>query len=119
LAIDFLLGGEQADLADVLEEQLERVGRHVRLQVQRRLCLPPTTLVRRPLDLAARRRRRIDLLDQLDLRPLEEAVQLLQVCLVEIELRNGSLDLGVGQDTDLQATGDQALDLFELLKFDY
>jgi hypothetical protein len=38
--IDFFLGSQQADLADVLEEELQRVGRHVRLQVERVLFAP-------------------------------------------------------------------------------
>src|SRR6185295_7555427 len=43
--IDFFLGGEEPDLADVLQEQLKAVGRHVRLEVERRL-LAPAALVR-------------------------------------------------------------------------
>src|SRR4051812_29982127 len=33
--LDLLGGGEQADLPDVLEEELQRIGGHVRLQVER------------------------------------------------------------------------------------
>ena len=52
--VDLLLGGQQADLADVLEEQLQRVGRHVRPQVQRgRLLRAAAALVGRALDLGA------------------------------------------------------------------
>ena len=62
---------------------------------------------------------RIDVLDELDLRLLEEAVQLLDVGLVEIELGDRVGDLGVREHADLLALGHQALDLFEFLKFDY
>ena len=53
--IDLLLRGEQADLADVLQEQLQGVGRHVRLEVERGLRLAPPALVGRALDLRWRR----------------------------------------------------------------
>ncbi len=55
--VDLLLGGEQADLADVLQEQLKGVGRHVRLEVDRRLGLAATALVRRALHLRRPRAR--------------------------------------------------------------
>ena len=84
--IDLLLRGQQAHLADVLEEQLQRVGRHVRLQVERRLRLAAAALVRCALHLRARGGGRVDVLDQFDLGPLEEAVQLLHVRLVHVEL---------------------------------
>ena len=86
--VDLLLRGEQPDLADVLQEQLQRVGGHVRPQVERRLRLAPaSTLVRSALDLGGRDGR-VDVLDELDLGPLEEAVELLDVALVEVELRD-------------------------------
>ena len=44
---------------------------------------------------------RVDLLDELDLRLLEEAVQLLDVGLVEIDLGDRVSDLGVRQHADL------------------
>ena len=50
---------------------------------------------------------------------LEEAVQLLEVRLVHVELGDRALDLGVAEHADLLALGDQALDLFELLQFCY
>ncbi len=117
--VDLLLGGQQADLADVLEEQLQRVGRHVRLEVQRRFRFAPAALVRRALDLARRRDRRVDVLDELDLRPLEEAVQLLDVGLVQVELGHRLGDLRVGEHAHLLALGQQALDLIQLLQLDY
>src|SRR5215211_6425011 len=118
--VDLLLRREQPDLADVLQEQLKGVGRHVRLEVQLRLGLAPLALVRGPLDLLlGGGGGRIDVLDQLDLRLLEEAVQLLDVGLVEIQLRDRVGDLGVREHADLLALRHQALDLFELLQFDY
>src|SRR4051794_36492923 len=114
--VDLLLRGEQPDLADVLEEQLQRVGRHVRPQVQRGLLGPAAALVGRALHLLARCDRRIDLLDQLDLLGLEEGGELLHVRLVEVELRRGLLDLGVGEHAELLTLGQKALDLFEFLQ---
>ena len=63
--------------------------------------------------------RRVDLLDQLDLGLLEEAVQLLDVGLVEIDLGERGGDLGVGQHAGLLALGDEDLDLLEFLQFGY
>ena len=63
--------------------------------------------------------RRVDLLDELDLGPLEEAVQLLDVGLVEIDLGDGGLDLGERQDADLLPLEQQSLDLFEFLQINY
>src|SRR5215207_6168841 len=113
--VDLLLGGEQPDLADVLQEQLKGVGGHVRLEVDRRLGLAAPALVRRALDLR-RGDGRIDLLDDLDLGLLEEAVELLDVRLVEIDLGDGGLDLGKRQDAHLLPLQEQTLDLFELLQ---
>ncbi len=48
--VDLLLRGEEPDLPDVLQEQLKGVGRHVRLQVDRRL-LAPAAAVDGALDL--------------------------------------------------------------------
>ena len=83
------------------------------------LGLAPAALVGRALHLGAGGGRRVDVLDELDLGALEEAVQLLEVGLVHVELGDGTLDLGVAEHADLLALGDQALDLFELLKFCY
>ena len=116
--VDLLLRGQQPHLADVLEEQLQGVGRHVRLEVERGLGLAPAALVGRALHLGGRRRR-VDLLDELDLGLLEEAVQLLDVGLVEVQLGDGGGDLGVREHADLLALVDEALDLFEFLKFRY
>ena len=46
-------------------------------------------------------------------------MQLLDVGLVEIELGDRGGDLGVREHADLLALGQEALDLFELLQFDY
>src|SRR4051794_23195450 len=114
--VDLLLRGEQTDLADVLEEQLQRVGRHVRPQVQRGLLGPAAALVRRALDLVAGSGGRIDVFDQLDLLRLEETVELLEVGLVEVQLTRGLLDLGMREHAELLTLGQQALDLFEFLQ---
>src|SRR5215207_6646892 len=63
--VDLLLGGQQADLADVLEEELERVGGHVRLQVQRRLLAPLATLGLGRTGVRGGRLRRVDVVDHL------------------------------------------------------
>src|SRR5215217_222220 len=118
--IDLLLGREEPDLPDVLQEQLKGIGRHVGPQIQLGLGLAPLALVRGPLDLLlGGGGGRIDVLDQLDLRLHEEAVQLLDVGLVEIELGDRVGDLGVREHADLLALRHQALDLFELLHFHY
>ena len=59
---------------------------------------------------------RVDLLDELDLGLLEEAVQLLDVGLVEVQLGDRGRDLGVREHADLRPAGDESLDLFEFLK---
>src|SRR5947209_241187 len=114
--VDLLLRGEESDLADVLEEQLKRVGRHVRPQIQRRLLGAAAALVRRALDLVAGSGGRVDVLDQLDLLRLEELPQLLEVGLVEVELARGLRDLGVREDAELLTLGEESLDLFEFLQ---
>ncbi len=115
--VDLLLRRQQPHLADALEEQLQRVGRHVRLEIERSLAAG--ALLGRALDVQARRTGRVDVLDQLDLTALEEAVQLLDVGVVEVELGRGGRNLGVGQHADLLAACDQTLDLFKLLQFHY
>src|SRR4051812_10258062 len=117
--IDLLLRREQTDLPDVLQEELKGVGGHVRAQVQRGLRLAPTALVGRALDLLGGSGGRVDLLDELDLRLLEEAVQLLDVGLVEIQLGDRVSDLGEREDAHLLASGHEALDLFKFLEFNY
>src|SRR5215208_439680 len=113
--VHLLLRCEQADLPDVLQEQLKGVGRHVRLEVDRRLGLAAAALVGRALDVR-RGDGRIDLLDDLDLGLLEEAVELLDVRLVEIDLGDRGLDLGERQNAHLLPLEQQTLDLFELLQ---
>ncbi len=46
-------------------------------------------------------------------------MELLDISLVEIELRDGTRDLGVGENTELLTTRDEAFDLFEFLQFRY
>ena len=58
-------------------------------------------------------------LDQLDLALLEVAVELLDVALVDLHLREGGGDFGVGQHPRLPPLGDEEPDLFELLQFGY
>src|SRR3954447_18760985 len=118
--VDLLLSSEQAHLADVLQEELKGVGRHVRLQVDRRLRLAaPALAVRGSLDLGRGDGGRIDLLDELDLGLLEEPVQVLDVGLVEIDLGERPGDLRVGQHARRRALGDEELYLLEFLQFHY
>jgi hypothetical protein len=46
-------------------------------------------------------------------------VEVLDIGLVEIELRDGRGDLGEGQDTRDRPACEQALDLLEFLQFNY
>ena len=46
-------------------------------------------------------------------------MQLLDVGLVQVELGGGRRNLREREHADLLALGEQALDLFELLQFDY
>jgi hypothetical protein len=55
-------------------------------------------------------------IDQLDLTPLEEAVQLLDIGLVEVELGDGRRYLTISQRAELPSAGDQRPDLFEFCK---
>src|SRR3954449_5474291 len=116
--VDLLLRREQADLADVLEEQLQAVRRHVRPQVQRRVLLAAAALVDRALLLRGGHGR-VDLLDELDLGPLEEAVELLHVRLVHVELGDRGGDLGEGEHTHRLPLEEQPLHLFEFLQINY
>ena len=113
--LDLLLGGQQADLADVLEEQLQRVRRHVGAQVDLTLALAPS-LGHRSFDLRLGGAG-LEVLDDLDLGLLQEAVEILDVGLVEIDLRHCVGDLGEGQNALLLALGDETLDLVEFVKF--
>ena len=110
---NLLLSRQQPHLADALQEQLQAVRRPLRLQIPRSLAAGP--LRGRTLDDQARSGR-IDLLDQLDLEAIKDAMQLLDVGALELELADGGRDLGVGQHAGLKPTGDQALDIFKLPK---
>jgi hypothetical protein len=84
-------------------------------EVERRLRLAATALVGGPLHLVAGCGRRVDLLDQLDLRLLEHAVELLDVGLVEVQLGRRGRDLGKREYAYLLTLGQQRLDLVEFL----
>ena len=58
-------------------------------------------------------------LDELDLGLLEEAVQLFDVGLVEVELGHRLGYLREGEHANLLALGEQTLDLIQLLQLDY
>src|SRR6516165_8816857 len=113
------MGAEQPDLANVLQEQLQRVGRHVYLRVERELGLAAPALVRASLNLVGDGRGRVDVLDQLDLRSLQKAVQLFDVGVINVKPGRCRRDLSVGEHADPLALGNQALYLFEFLQFDY
>ena len=115
---DLFLGGEQPQLADVLQEQLKRIGGHVRPQVLRSLRLATATLVRVSLELP-RRHPRVELLDELDLGALQEAVEVLDVGLVELQLADRLGDLRVREDTEPAAAIREPPDLIKLLKIRY
>ena len=116
--IDLLLSSQQAYLANVLEEQLQRISGHIGLQVQSRLRPAPTALVRRALDLSLGDGR-INLFNKLNLGPLEETVKFLEVRLVEVQLLYCASDLGEREHAELLAAVDESLDLFEFLQFRY
>ena len=63
--------------------------------------------------------RRVDVLDELDLGLLEEAVQLFDVRLVQVQLGHRLGYLRVGEDSDLKTLRQEALDLIQLLKLDH
>ena len=63
--------------------------------------------------------RRVDFLDELDLRPLQVSVQLLDVGLVEVDLRHCRRDLGEGEDADLLPLEQEALDFLEFCEIHY
>src|SRR5690242_9549370 len=116
--LDLLRRREQPDLADVLEEELQGIGRHVRLQVER-LLAAATTLAVGPLGLRGGLLSRVEVLDQLDAVLLEVAVEVLDVRLVELDLGNGAGDVTEGQHAQLLALRDQCLHLFKLLDLRY
>ena len=107
--VDLLLRGEQTDLADVLEEQLQGVGRHVRAQVQRRLRLRrPRLSGARSTSLEAAAAGSTSSTSSISGR-LEEAVQLLDVGLVESSSETALGDLGEREHADLLAPGHRPL----------
>ena len=112
--IDLFAGAQQSRLADVIEEQLQPVGSPVRLEIRRRLAAG--ALLGRAINVQARRGCRIELLDQLDFTALDEAVQLLDVALIEADVGRRGRDLRVSEHTNLLAACDQTLDLFKLVK---
>ena len=73
-------------------------------------------LIRGALGRRCRGQRRVELLDELDLHALEEAVELFDVRLVEIQLADRPGNLAVRQNTELLPAIDQRLDLIKLLK---
>ena len=115
--VDLLLRGEQPRLADVLQEQLEAVRGHVRLEVDRGL-LAAALAIDRTLLLGAVLERGV-VLDQLDLGLFEEAVELLDVALVQVDLLEGGGHLGVGQYPGGLTLCEEELDLLQLLQFSY
>src|SRR4029078_5465504 len=58
-------------------------------------------------------------LDELDAGALEVAVELLDVALVNVDLRDRGSDLAEGQHSDLLALAQQILYLFKFLKLSY
>ncbi len=112
--LDLLGGGEQPDLADVLEEELQGIGGHVRLQVERLLALA-TTLAVGALGLGGRLLGRVEVLDQLDAVLLEVPVEILDVGFVELDLGDGAGDVAEGEHAQLLALGDQRLYFLKLL----
>ena len=81
--------------------------------------LATSMFARDTLAVQARRRCWVDLLEQLDPKPLEVAVQLFDVAVVEVELVGSGRDLSTGENTDALSTSDQCLDLFKLPKLRY
>src|SRR4051794_12572912 len=116
--LDLLGGGEQPDLADVLEEELQGIGGHVRLQVERLLALAPALAVG-ALVLGGGLLSRVEVLDQLDADLLEVSVQVLDVGLVELDLGHGGGDVAEGENAQLLASGDQRLYFFKFLDLSY
>src|SRR3954468_9310272 len=116
--LDLLGGGEQPDLADVLEEQLQGIGGHIRLQVQRLLALA-TALTVGALVLGGRLLGRVEVLDQLDAHLLEVPVEVLDVRFVELDLGHSGGDVAEGEDAQLMAPGDQSLYFFKFLDLSY
>ena len=111
---DLLLGGQQADFADVLEEQLQGVRGHVRFQVERLFLAAPAFFA----GVGGHRFRgrflgRVHVLDKLDPRLLEVPVEVLDVGLVEIDLGHRRGDVAEGQHAELLPAVDEAFDLLQ------
>ncbi len=62
---------------------------------------------------------RVHVLNELDPRLLEVPVEVLDVRLVQIDLRHGGGDIAKGQHAKLLPTGNEAFDLLQLLKLCY
>ena len=100
--VDLLLRGEQADLADVLEEQLQRVRRHVRPEVERRLLRAAAARLSGARSTSLRGGRgRVDLLDQLDLRPSRKPWSSSTSASSRSSSDDRRRDLGVGEHAEL------------------
>ena len=113
-------GGQQADFADVLEEQLQGVRGHVRFQVER-LFLAPAAFFAGVGGhrFGGRFLGRVHVLDELDPRLLEVPVEVLDVRLVEIDLGDRRGDVAEGQHAELLPAIDEVFDLLQFLKLCY
>ena len=111
--IDLLLGGQQSRSPDVLEKQLQRVRSPARLEAQPYVAI--ATPLGRPLDSEAPPNRWVELLDQVDSRPLKDAMQILSIGLIQIDVGRRGRDLDVREHADPPAARDQSLYLVKLL----
>ena len=103
-------GGQQPHLPDVLQEELQRVGRHVRPQVDLALRLAPALAGVGRFDLWLGLTS-LKVFDQLYLGLLEEPVELLDIGLVQVNLRDCVGDFVIREDALLLTLGYETLDL--------